>query len=161
MFTTPVPALRLPKESIDPEAAYRFIHDELMLDCSVRFNRATFVTTWMESQGREIDGRDVRQNMIEKDKYPVIATIEQRCVCMVADLIFTSRGSATMIRPALRGLILRPSTRTSSAPQLSSAPTCTDELQSVAKIGAAFDKLTADGDVDAPVHTSMPPAGAS
>ncbi len=34
MFTAPVPALRMPDESMDPEAAYRFIHDELMLDGS-------------------------------------------------------------------------------------------------------------------------------
>ena len=46
MFTTPVPALRLPDESMDPDAAYRFIHDELMLDGSSRLNLATFVTTW-------------------------------------------------------------------------------------------------------------------
>ena len=61
MFTTPVPALRLPEESMDPEAAYRFIHDELMLDGSSRLNLATFVTTWMDPEAGEADGRDVRQ----------------------------------------------------------------------------------------------------
>ena len=54
MFTTPVPALRLPEESMDPEAAYRFIHDELMLDGSSRLNLATFVTTWMEPQATRL-----------------------------------------------------------------------------------------------------------
>mgnify|MGYP000039905113 CR=1 FL=1 len=34
MSTTPVPALRLPDECMEPVAAYRFIHDELMLDCT-------------------------------------------------------------------------------------------------------------------------------
>ena len=34
LFAAPIPALRLPEESMDPEAAYRFIHDELMLDGS-------------------------------------------------------------------------------------------------------------------------------
>jgi glutamate decarboxylase len=32
LSTTPVPALRLPDEDMEPAAAYRFIHDELMLD---------------------------------------------------------------------------------------------------------------------------------
>ncbi len=32
--TDPIPALRLPKAETEPEAAYRFIHDELMLDAA-------------------------------------------------------------------------------------------------------------------------------
>ena len=50
MSTTPVPALRLPDECMEPVAAYRFIHDELMLDGSSRLNLATFVTTWMDPE---------------------------------------------------------------------------------------------------------------
>ena len=48
----PVPALRMPDEWMDPDAAYRFIHDELMLDGSSRLNLATFVTTWMDPRPR-------------------------------------------------------------------------------------------------------------
>jgi len=44
--TNPVPATVLPAREMDPRAAYRFIHDELMLDGSSRLNLATFVTTW-------------------------------------------------------------------------------------------------------------------
>ncbi|HXA91399.1 MAG TPA: glutamate decarboxylase, partial [Mycobacterium sp.] len=54
MFTAPIPALRLPDESMDPEAAYRFIHDELMLDGSSRLNLATFVTTWMDPEAEKL-----------------------------------------------------------------------------------------------------------
>jgi glutamate/tyrosine decarboxylase-like PLP-dependent enzyme len=54
LFTAPIPALRLPDEAIKPEAAYRFIHDELMLDGSSRLNLATFVTTWMGWPGRSM-----------------------------------------------------------------------------------------------------------
>ncbi|MBY0442995.1 MAG: glutamate decarboxylase [Mycobacteriaceae bacterium] len=86
LFTTPVPALRLPEESMDPEAAYRFIHDELMLDGSSRLNLATFVTTWMDPQAEELMAETFDKNMIDKDEYPVTAAIENRCVCMVADL---------------------------------------------------------------------------
>ncbi len=66
----PVPSLRLPDEAMDPDAAYRFIHDELMLDGSSRLNLATFVTTWMDPAGREADGRDVRQEHDRQGRIP-------------------------------------------------------------------------------------------
>jgi glutamate decarboxylase len=86
LFTAPVPALRLPEESMDPDAAHRFIHDELMLDGSSRLNLATFVTTWMDPQAGMLMAETFDKNMIDKDEYPATAAIEQRCVCMVADL---------------------------------------------------------------------------
>ena len=86
MSTTPVPALRLPDECMEPVAAYRFIHDELMLDGSSRLNLATFVTTWMDPEAQELMAETFDKNMIDKDEYPVTAAIEQRCVSMVADL---------------------------------------------------------------------------
>lgn len=86
LSTSPVPALRLPDESMDPEQTYRFIHDELMLDGSSRLNLATFVTTWMDPEAGQLMSETFDKNMIDKDEYPVTAAIEQRCVCMVADL---------------------------------------------------------------------------
>ena len=86
LFTAPVPSLRLPDEAMDPEAAYQFIHDELMLDGSSRLNLATFVTTWMESQADKLMAETFDKNMIDKDEYPATAAIEARCVSMVADL---------------------------------------------------------------------------
>jgi len=82
----PVPSLRLPDEAMDPQAAYRFIHDELMLDGSSRLNLATFVTTWMDPEADKLMAETFDKNMIDKDEYPATAAIEQRCVCMVADL---------------------------------------------------------------------------
>jgi glutamate decarboxylase len=82
----PVPSLRLPEEAMDPQAAYRFIHDELMLDGSSRLNLATFVTTWMDPEAEKLMAETFDKNMIDKDEYPATAAIEQRCVCMVADL---------------------------------------------------------------------------
>lgn len=86
MFTAPVPALRMPDESMDPEAAYRFIHDELMLDGSSRLNLATFVTTWMDPEAEKLMAETFDKNMIDKDEYPATAAIEARCVSMVGDL---------------------------------------------------------------------------
>jgi glutamate decarboxylase len=86
MFTAPIPSLRLPDEAMEPTAAYRFIHDELMLDGSSRLNLATFVTTWMDPEAEKLMAETFDKNMIDKDEYPATAAIEQRCVCMVADL---------------------------------------------------------------------------
>ena len=82
----PVPSLRMPDETMEPAAAYRFIHDELMLDGSSRLNLATFVTTWMDPEAEKLMAETFDKNMIDKDEYPATAAIEQRCVCMVADL---------------------------------------------------------------------------
>jgi glutamate decarboxylase len=82
----PIPSLRIPDESIDPQAAYRFIHDELMLDGSSRLNLATFVTTWMDPEAEKLMAETFDKNMIDKDEYPATAAIEARCVAMVADL---------------------------------------------------------------------------
>ena len=54
LSTTSVPALRLPDEDMEPAAAYRFIHDELMLDGNSRLNLATFVTTWMDPEADKL-----------------------------------------------------------------------------------------------------------
>lgn len=86
LSTSPVPTLRMPEESMEPQAAYRFIHDELMLDGSSRLNLATFVTTWMDPEAEKLMAETFDKNMIDKDEYPATAAIEQRCVCMVADL---------------------------------------------------------------------------
>ena len=86
LSTDPIPSLRLPPDSMEPAAAYRFIHDELMLDGSSRLNLATFVTTWMDPEAEKLMAETFDKNMIDKDEYPATAAIELRCVSMVADL---------------------------------------------------------------------------
>jgi glutamate decarboxylase len=84
--TRPVPKHRLPDEEHSPDAVYRFIHDELLLDGSSRLNMATFVTTWMDPQAERLMAETFDKNMIDKDEYPQTAEIERRCVSIVADL---------------------------------------------------------------------------
>ena len=81
-----IPALRMPENSMDPDAAYRFIHDEMMFDGASRMNLATFVTTWMDPQAEKLMAETFDKNMIDKDEYPATSAIESRCVSMVADL---------------------------------------------------------------------------
>ena len=80
---------------MEPDAAYRFIHDELMLDGSARLNLATFVTTWMDPQAEKLMAEAFDKNMIDKDEYPATASIESRCVAMVADLFHAPGLSRT------------------------------------------------------------------
>ncbi|GGF43637.1 glutamate decarboxylase [Williamsia phyllosphaerae] len=86
LSTQKIPALRMPAESMDPDAAYRFIHDEMMFDGVSRLNLATFVTTWMDPQAEKLMAETFDKNMIDKDEYPATSAIESRCVSMVADL---------------------------------------------------------------------------
>ncbi len=82
----PIPKYRLPAQGTRPEAVYRLIHDELLLDGSSRLNLATFVTTWMEPEADRLMAEAFDKNMIDKDEYPQTAEIERRCVNMVAHL---------------------------------------------------------------------------
>ncbi len=83
---SPVPKNRMPEDSAQPEAVYRMIHDELLLDGSSRLNMATFVTTWMDPEAEQLMADTFDKNMIDKDEYPQTAEIERRCVNIVADL---------------------------------------------------------------------------
>jgi len=82
----PIPKHRIPESEHAPDAVYRFIHDELLLDGSSRLNMATFVTTWMDPQAERLMAETFDKNMIDKDEYPYTAEIERRCVNIVADL---------------------------------------------------------------------------
>ncbi len=80
------PKYRLPESYSNPGAVYNLIRDELALDGNSRLNLATFVTTWMETEARQLMSETFDKNMIDKDEYPQTAEIELRCVRMLADL---------------------------------------------------------------------------
>jgi glutamate decarboxylase len=69
-----------------PAVAYNLIRDELALDGNSRLNLATFVTTWMEPEAKQLMAETFDKNMIDKDEYPQTAEIELRCVNMIARL---------------------------------------------------------------------------
>jgi glutamate decarboxylase len=80
------PKNALAQNPVPADVAYQLIHDELLLDGSARLNLATFVTTWMEPQARQLMADCADKNMIDKDEYPQTAELERRCVAMLADL---------------------------------------------------------------------------
>ena len=82
----PVPRHALPRHQMLPDTALQVVQDELMLDGNARLNLATFVTTWMEPQARQLMTGCLEKNMIDKDEYPQTAELEARCVNILADL---------------------------------------------------------------------------
>jgi glutamate decarboxylase len=85
-LNSPVPKYEIPEDGMPPQVAYNLIHDELGLDGNSRLNLATFVTTWMEPEARQLMTDTFDKNMIDKDEYPQTAEIELRCVNMLARL---------------------------------------------------------------------------
>ncbi|KUN00186.1 glutamate decarboxylase [Streptomyces yokosukanensis] len=81
-----LPAGELPRSASCPDAVSRRVRDELMLDGNARLNLATFVTTWMEPQARQLMAETAEKNLADRAEYPQIAAMEERCVRMLAGL---------------------------------------------------------------------------
>ena len=75
---------------------YNLIRDELLLDGNSRQNLATFCTTWVSPEVRQLISECVDKNMIDKDEYPQTAEIESRAVHILANL-WHSPAAATTI----------------------------------------------------------------
>jgi glutamate decarboxylase len=81
-----VPKHRIPLAGMPPEAAFQIVNDELMLDGNARQNLATFCQTWFDDEVHKLMDISIDKNMIDKDEYPATASIEDRCVHMIAEL---------------------------------------------------------------------------
>ena len=91
-ISEPIPRYAMPEGEMPPQTAKQIIHDELMLDGNARLNLATFVTTWMEPEARELMQETFEKNMIDKDEYPQTAEIEMRCVNILSKLYNAPEG---------------------------------------------------------------------
>jgi glutamate decarboxylase len=91
-----LPRRRLPDEGVPAAVAYAFVRDELILDGNSRQNLATFCTTWMEPEVRQLMTDSIDKNMIDKDEYPQTAEIESRCVHILADLWHSPEAQTTI-----------------------------------------------------------------
>ncbi len=85
-----------PEGKLDPQAVYQTIHDQLILDGNSQQNLATFCTTWIEPEVKQIMDESADKNMIDKDEYPQTAAIEERCVHMLADLWNSPEAASTI-----------------------------------------------------------------
>ena len=91
------PDNEIPAEGMNPEDARLLIREELLLDSDPDRNLATFVTTWMGPDVRELIAENLHRNFIDHAEYPQTAEIEQRCIRMLANL-FNAPGETTGAR---------------------------------------------------------------
>jgi glutamate decarboxylase len=91
------PSEELPADPMPPIEAKRLIEQELVLDGVPERNLATFVTTWMGPEVREVILENLHRNFIDHAEYPKTAEIEQRCIRMLANL-FHAPGDTTGAR---------------------------------------------------------------
>jgi len=96
-LTQEVPTREFPGNGMSATDALRLVSEDLALEGDPARNLATFVTTWMEPEAREIIAANLHRNFIDHAEYPRTAEIEQRCIRMLADL-FHAPGPTTGAR---------------------------------------------------------------
>lgn len=82
----PIPKYELPDFQTAAPVVLQLITDELNLDGNPSLNLASFVTTWMEPEARELMSATISKNFVDADEYPQSAEIHDRCVNIVASL---------------------------------------------------------------------------
>lgn len=85
-LTKPIPKYEIPEFQTPAATVAQLISDELNLDGNPALNLASFVTTWMEPEARELMTMTVSKNFVDVDEYPQSAQIHDRCVNIVANL---------------------------------------------------------------------------
>jgi len=85
-FKEKIPTYILPESSAPANAAYQLIKDEMNLDGTPALNLASFVTTWMEPEARQLIEENLHKNFIDHDEYPQTEIIHERLVNMIARL---------------------------------------------------------------------------
>ena len=93
---TRAPKTLFPEPEREPREVYQLVRDELLLDGVARMNLATFCTTWVEPEVRQLMADSLDKNIIDKDEYPQTAELETRCVRMLADLFHSPEATTTV-----------------------------------------------------------------
>jgi glutamate decarboxylase len=91
-FTKPAEGRTFPEKRVDPDAVLTMLQTEMMLDGEPNKNLATFVTTYMEPQARQVIAENLHRNYIDHAEYPRTAEISKRCVRMIHDLFHGPAG---------------------------------------------------------------------
>ncbi|MEN3585408.1 glutamate decarboxylase [Streptomyces sp. ZYX-F-203] len=91
-----LPKFRIPEHRNPPRAVRTLIQDELALEANAAQNFATFCTTWVEPEVRELMDACIGKNLMDRDAYPRTAEIESRCLRILADLWNAPEGGAAV-----------------------------------------------------------------
>ncbi|WP_345364993.1 glutamate decarboxylase [Actinoallomurus liliacearum] len=81
-----IPRYQLASGPMAPDSAAALVRDEIMLDSNARLNLATYCTTWMEPQAKQLIADSLDRNLIDHDQYAQTAELETRCVNILANL---------------------------------------------------------------------------
>ncbi|KAJ9065344.1 glutamate decarboxylase gad1 [Entomophthora muscae] len=81
-----VPKFKMAESGMPPQAAYRMVHDELMLDGKPELNCATFLTQWMEPEAEALIHENINKNFVDVDGFPSSIAIHERCISILAEL---------------------------------------------------------------------------
>src|SRR5215212_3241310 len=84
----------IPEDPMAPVPAMRLVNEELAVEGIPERNLATFVTTWMEPEAREVIDSNLHRNFIDHAEYPQVFEVQQRCIRMLAEL-FHAPGETT------------------------------------------------------------------
>ena len=80
-----------PSSGLRPAAAAQLLRDFRALDSRPSLNVASFVTTQVEPECRELMAEALTVNFIDEEEYPSTAQIQQQCVAQLGDLLFAER----------------------------------------------------------------------
>jgi glutamate decarboxylase len=93
-LTEGAPDHAIPDDPMEAIAAMRLVNQELAVEGIPERNLATFVTTWMEPEARQVIDENLHRNFIDHAEYPQTFEIQQRCIRMLAEL-FHAPGETT------------------------------------------------------------------
>ncbi len=93
-LTEDAPSEAIPENPMSAIAAKRLVGQELAVEGIPERNLATFVTTWMEPEARQVIDDNLHRNFIDHAEYPQTFEIQQRCIRMLAEL-FHAPGETT------------------------------------------------------------------
>ena len=83
-----------PASGLRPAAAAQLLRDFRALDSRPSLNVASFVTTQVEPECRELMAEALTINYIDEEEYPSTAQIQQQCVAQLGDLLSAERDEA-------------------------------------------------------------------
>lgn len=89
----PIDAHDFPQQAIPPRLAQMQIQGLRNLDATPRLNLASFVTTYMEDECKQLMMDAIDVNYIDTEEYPSTEKIKEKCVKMLAHLWHADKSS--------------------------------------------------------------------
>lgn len=76
----------MPADGAPSDTVYQMLRDELDLDGRPNLNVASFVSTYMEKNAKQLMADNMAKNFADADEYPALMQIHERCISILAHL---------------------------------------------------------------------------